>query len=264
MRQPWLGALVVLLSACSTAPLAPVEADKQGKAFQALPQQAALYIYRESILGAATSVSVDLGRQPLGRLTADTWIRLDLDPAQYAVRCTTMENSDTAVVDLAAGQVRFLEVAMRVGWTWPRCAVVETDASEGRSAVLSGRRAAAPAAAKPPASPVSPLLLIYRDDQSNERRISLVIRYEALLGRSREIPFIIENMNQEKACSGRFTADGPRAGRFTLSCGFLEGSGTYQVAPGDRSDQFVARGQNPKGQPIVLVIGNPTGAPGRL
>lgn len=264
MRHLWLVACALLLSACATARLAPAEADRQGKTFQALPQQAALYIYRESIFGAATSVSVELGRQPLGRLTADTWMRLDLQPAQYAVRCTTMENSDTAVVDLVAGQVRFLEVAMRVGWTWPRCAVVETDASEGRSAVLSGRRAAAPEVATPSKSPDSPLLLIYRDDQSNERRISLVIRYEALLGRSRVVPFTIENMNHEKACSGSFTADGARTGRFTLSCGFLEGSGSYQVASGDRSDQFVARGQNPKGQPIVLVIGNPIGAPGRL
>jgi hypothetical protein len=264
MRHLWLGALALLLSACASPHLASVEADKQGKAFQALPQQAALYIYRESIFGAATSVSVELGRQPLGRLTADTWMRLDLDPARYAVGCATMENSDTAVVDLAAGQVRFLEVAMRVGWTWPRCAVVEVDGSEGRSAVLSGRRAVAPAVATPPVSPTSSLLLIYRDDQSNERRIGLVIRYEALLGRSRVVPFTIENMNQEKACSGSFTADSPRAGRFTLSCGFLEGSGTYQVAPGDRSDQLVARGQTPKGQPIVLVIGNPAGAPGRL
>ncbi len=40
--------------------------------------------------------------------------------------------------------------------------------------------------------------------------------------------------------------------------------GVETPARGDRSDQFVARGQNPKGQPIVLVIGNPTGAPGRL
>ena len=264
MRHLWLVAWALLLTACASAPLAPVEADKQGKAFQALPQQAALYIYRESIFGAATSVSVELGRQKLGRLTADTWMRLDLDPAQYAVRCTTMENSDTAVVDLAAGQVRFLEVAMRVGWTWPRCAVVEADASEGRSAVLSGRRAAAPEIATPSKSPDSPLLLIYRDDQSNERRINLVIRYEAVMGRSREVPFTVENMKQEKACSGVFTADGPRTGRFTLSCGFLEGSGTYQVAPGDRIDQFVARGQNPRGQPIMLVVGNPAGAPARL
>lgn len=264
MRPLWVGASALLLAACATAPLAPADADRKGRSFRALPQQAALYIYRESILGAATSVSVELGQQKLGRLTADTWMRLDLDPAQYTVRCTTMENADTAVVDLAAGQVRFLEVAMRVGWTWPRCAVVETDASEGQSAVLSGRRAVAPEVATPSISPASPLLLIYRDDQSNERRISLVIRYEALPGRSRVVPFTVENMSQEKACSGTFASDSPRAGRFTLSCGFLEGSGTYQVAPGDRSDQFVARGQNPKGQPIVLVIGNPTGAPGRL
>ncbi|MFO1087156.1 MAG: DUF2846 domain-containing protein [Reyranellaceae bacterium] len=264
MWHLWLVAGALLLSACATAPLASVEADKQGKAFQALPQQAALYVYRESIFGAATSVSVELGQQKLGRLTADTWMRLDLDPARYSVRCTTMENSDTATVDLAAGQVRFLEVAMRVGWTWPRCAVVETDASEGRSAVLSGRRAVASAVAPPPAAPTGPLLLIYRDDQSNERRINLIIRYEAPLGRSRVVPFTIENLQQEKACGGTFTADGSRTGRFTLSCGFLEGSGTYQVAPGDRIDQFVARGQNPRGQPIMLVVGNPAGAPARL
>jgi hypothetical protein len=264
MRHLWLVTWAVLVSACATTPLASVDADRQGKTFQALPQQAALYIYRESIFGAATSVSVELDHQPLGRLTADTWMRLDLRPARYTVRCATMENSDAAVVDLAAGQVRFLEVAMRVGWTWPRCAVVEADASEGRSAVLSGRRAVASAVATPSTASASPLLLIYRDDQSNERRISLVIRSDTPFGRSRVVPFTIENLNHERACSGSFTADGPRTGRFTLSCGFLEGSGTYQVAPGGRSDQIVARGQNPKGQPIVLVIGNPPGAPGGL
>ncbi|MFO1085059.1 MAG: hypothetical protein U1E21_10870 [Reyranellaceae bacterium] len=246
-------------------PMASDESDKEGKRFSPPGKQAALYIYRDFALGGSRLVAIGISGQFVGNLAASTWMRVDLEPAQYVVRCATKDSVDAVSIDLPAGQLQFVEVAMDAG---RGCAVREVRTSQKYGAVITGSRVMAAAVQRPdppPASQAIPessrVVLDYRDSESNERRINLVIRYEAPMGRSRIVPFTIENLEQQTACRGTLVADSPRGGSFTLSCGFLEGIGSYEVAPGDRSDQFVARGRNPKGQPIVLIVGNPTGAP---
>lgn len=77
---------------------------------------------------------------------------------------------------------------------------------------------------------------------------------------------ILDHKNSYHAlhCTFVYTADGPRAGRFSLSCGFLEGQGIYEIARDGPKDQFVARGQSKTGNPMMLVVGHPAGFPARL
>jgi hypothetical protein len=183
-----------------------------------------------------------------------------------AIRCTSAENSQASIVQLAADEIRFVEIAPRFGVRTPRCAVVETTPENGRVAVLAGRRAqelAERTVAR--ATPAGPISIIYRDDVSNRARLSGVARYGGLLGRDGSVAFTVENEHAQKYCDGTFTMEGPNNGKFTLSCnGGVNGNGSYERKTGDPNDSFIARGQTSRGFPIMLVVGRPVGTYGAI
>jgi hypothetical protein len=143
MRLLFVLALALLLPACASVPMAGADADARGKAFTPPPpDKAALYVYREGIFGAAVLLAVTVGPRALGSLAPDTWFRIDLDPGRYDVRCSGGENSESVIVQLASGETRFVEAAVRLGMFAPRCGIFEVSPEKGRTAVLAGRRAA--------------------------------------------------------------------------------------------------------------------------
>jgi len=136
----------------------------------------------------------------------------------------------------------------------PACASVPIATTE---ADIQGKSfSAAPGQTTPP----GPISISYRDDVSNVRQLTGVARYGALLGRSRSVPFTVENEHSEQVCTGTFTTEGPNNGKFSLSCfdGFFSGNGTYERKTGDPNDHLVAHGLTPRGLPIILVVGRPS------
>jgi hypothetical protein len=132
----------LLLSACASVPMSSRDADAAGKTFAPPPPgSATLYLYRESIFGAAYSLALSVGQRNLGALAADTWFRIDVEPRTYDIRCTTPEASDSRSIQIASGETRFVEAAIRMGFVAPRCAVFEVAPEKGRSAVVVGKRA---------------------------------------------------------------------------------------------------------------------------
>jgi hypothetical protein len=217
------------------------------------------------MLARAVKMSVFVNRSRVGALAQDTWFRVDLDPGQYEIGCTSAENSEARIVQLAADEIRFIEIEPRFGIRTPRCAVVETTPENGRAGVLAGRRAqelADPANAR--VTPAGPISIIYRDDATNERTLNGVVSYGAVLGRDRSVDFTVKNLNAEPACKGTFTKEGPNNGKFSLSCfgGYFNGSGNYERKTGDPNGRFIAHGQTSRGFPIVLMIGRSAGKEG--
>jgi hypothetical protein len=105
-----------------------------------------------------------------------------------------------------------------------------------------------------------PASIFYRDDRGNVARLNGTAKYGALIGRDRSVTFLVDNPRAEQVCEGTFTNDGPRSGRFSLSCfqGKFSGNGTYESHTGSPNDHIIARGQTGRGQPIVMVIGLPS------
>lgn len=107
--------LTLLLPPCASVPMATAEANAQGKRFSPTPGQAALYVYREGWFAPAVTMSLSVGQQWLGALSPDTWFRIDLYPGRYAMRCSSNGNSDEIEVHLRADQIRYVEMAARMG-----------------------------------------------------------------------------------------------------------------------------------------------------
>jgi hypothetical protein len=110
-------------------------------------------------------------------------------------------------------------------------------------------------------TPPGPIIIVYRDDDSHVRQLKGTARYAGRLGRDPTVSFTVANEKGEEVCSGTFTSEARRAGKFSLTCfgGYFSGTGSYQHRAGDRANSFVARGQTAHGLPIMLVVGRPAG-----
>ena len=142
----------LLLGACATGPLAGPAADSDGKRFDPPPPgQSALYLYRGSVLGSEVVFSLADNQQPIGTLANKTWIRVDVAPGHHVINCSvpsyaplTQTPAQAATVDLAPGEIRFLEVDVWPGLPLnPRCVASEVSTDKGRAAVTDGNRAVA-------------------------------------------------------------------------------------------------------------------------
>lgn len=138
LRLMVLGLIALLLAACGSVPMAPPEADAAGKQFAPpSPGLGALYIARRPT-PIGSPVSVTVGPNSVGSMVGGTWLRLDLPPGRYDVRHKSEENSSSVMVDLAAGQTVFVEMAWQ-GFTFYRMRIVSQEV--GRELVLAGHRA---------------------------------------------------------------------------------------------------------------------------
>ena len=78
----------------------------------------------------------------LGQLGPDNYFRVDVQPGEYDMRCSGSEGAGSTTLRIAAGEVRFVEVAARLGLGSARCAIFEVTEQQGRSAIAHGKRAA--------------------------------------------------------------------------------------------------------------------------
>jgi hypothetical protein len=140
------------LGACASVPMAGPSANADGKRFDPPPPgQSALYLYRSSVLGSEVVFSLSDNQQPIGSLANGTWIRADVAPGRHVITCSvpsyaplTQTPAQAAAVDLAPGEIRFLEVDVWPGLPLnPRCVATEVSVDKGRAAVAAGNRAGA-------------------------------------------------------------------------------------------------------------------------
>jgi len=130
--------LFLLLSACGSVPMAPATDDAAGKAFAQPPAgSSALYVYRDDTVGGLRTVDISAGQRMLGSLAWQTWMRADMPPGTYDVRCK-FEDTTSLPVTLAPGEIRYLTIY----FTFRKCNLKETDAAVARPAILAGQRAA--------------------------------------------------------------------------------------------------------------------------
>jgi len=142
-RSPSLSLLLLpalLLAGCAGGPPAPPQADQEAKRFDAPPPgKGALYVYRPGFMGLAQAIDVTTVGTTV-RLGSRTYVRLEAPPGPVEVDCKVGEKNGTGQLQIADGQIRYVEVSMTIGWWTPGCEVAEVPPDEGRAAVLLARR----------------------------------------------------------------------------------------------------------------------------
>lgn len=120
-------------------PLATPEQDTDGKRFAPPPAGlGALYIYGRS----GNTQTIYVGPNLAGSLQGRTWLRVDLPPASYDIRCMTplalTGAVESTIVTLSAGETRYVYARESLA-SWS-CPLDLQPAAIAQPAILAGKR----------------------------------------------------------------------------------------------------------------------------
>lgn len=139
MKSAVIVAMAVALTACSmqTVPLANRQADAAGKKFwNPMPGMTAVYIYRGPDAAPPPVLSLTAGDKQLGWLSRSTWLRADIAPGQYDLRCIVgKELAGSTNLELRPSTIIFLQAATEAGSN--ACTLREVPANIGRDSVVA-------------------------------------------------------------------------------------------------------------------------------
>jgi hypothetical protein len=143
MKSAVIVAMAVMLSACSIGlvgpvPLANRQSDAAGKRFWSpTPGMSTVYIYRGPDAAPAPVLSLSARDKQVGWLVPSTWIREDVAPGSYEVRCVIGKNlAGSTSLDLRPSTMIFLQAATAPGTN--ACTLSEVPANIGRDGVVAG------------------------------------------------------------------------------------------------------------------------------
>ncbi|MBV8392443.1 MAG: hypothetical protein JOY81_04600 [Alphaproteobacteria bacterium] len=139
-----LGSLLaplLALAACATVPLAPPQADQEGKRFDPPAQDAGvLYVYRGAgLMASARRVDVGVAGGFHAELAMNTYFRLEGPPGPVHVECKT-DNTAGRQIAMNAGEIHYAEVVMHAGVFGPSCSVEEVPSQRGQAAIMQSKR----------------------------------------------------------------------------------------------------------------------------
>jgi len=104
-----------------------------------------LYIYRHGQTARNWAIGVSVTGTTRIELPADTFMRVEMTPGLTEVRCSTWGLTDRRQAEVAAGQIRYFEVAIRPGIPGDftgglYCLVSEVEAEQAQTMIRLKRR----------------------------------------------------------------------------------------------------------------------------
>mgnify|MGYP007071643512 CR=1 FL=1 len=141
MRQPLAIFFALAAAGCGPSPFVRADAtrDADGKRFAApAPDRAALYVVSPRYGG----VEISLGQRSVGLVAEKGWIRVDVRPGTYTIRCQFVALKDGGArmeIELRAGQIAYVS-SDYVPLGAPSCRLTPETVAAGQAQVLAARR----------------------------------------------------------------------------------------------------------------------------
>lgn len=104
--------VALALSACASG---PSFMEMQSKIPPLAPGQGRIFIYRTALLGAAIQPSVTVNGEAVGHAVPGGFFYVDRAPGDYKISASTEVERDLSL-QLAAGQTRYVRLAMSMGF----------------------------------------------------------------------------------------------------------------------------------------------------
>ena len=131
-----------VISGCASVPMEVPEKDQAFKTFPSPPEdQAGLYIFRDSMLGAALKKTVKIDGEAIGETAANTYFYRSISPGPH-VLSTESEFSDNALeLNAQGGKNHYVRQSIKMGLFVGGAKLTEVSDEEGRKGVLSTKLA---------------------------------------------------------------------------------------------------------------------------
>lgn len=138
------GALLMMISACASVPLAPPEMDVKAKNMPAPKDKALVYLYRNETFGAALKLGVNVDGRFAGQTASKTYFMWLLPPGKHDFT-SVGENTSAVALDAKAGQTYYIWQEIKMGAWSARSKLQIVDKETGRKGVEESKLIAEPA-----------------------------------------------------------------------------------------------------------------------
>ncbi|WP_028237994.1 DUF2846 domain-containing protein [Stutzerimonas azotifigens] len=132
----------VLLPGCASVPMESSDKDQAYKAFPAPPQdQAGLYIFRDSSLGASLKKTVKLDDEVLGETASKTYFYRLVTPGPHVLATESEFGDNTLDLNAEAGRNHYVRQAIKMGVFVGGAKLQEVPEEQGQKGVMASRLA---------------------------------------------------------------------------------------------------------------------------
>ena len=126
---------IASLTACASVPMGTPSQDAALKKFEPVEGKAAVYIYRNEMMGMTSRLEVLVNGGDVGSTKGLTYLRLELPPGRHKLT-SRAEFSDSMRIDVEAGRVYYVWQEVKAGGWWgPTSKLHLVDAAIGQAGV---------------------------------------------------------------------------------------------------------------------------------
>lgn len=130
----WLLFSAVLVTGCTSVPMASVERDTQTKTFSVKPDRANIYVYRNESMGAAVKMDLEFDGKPIGQTVAKSYVALEAAPGKHSM-ISRAENDSVLEINAEAGKNYFIWQEVKMGLLYARNKLQFVDDATGKAGV---------------------------------------------------------------------------------------------------------------------------------
>ncbi|EHY76849.1 DUF2846 domain-containing protein [Stutzerimonas stutzeri] len=131
-----------LLSGCASVPMESADKDQALKSFSAPPQdQAGLYIFRDSSLGAAVKKTIKIDDEVIGETAAKTYFYRLVSPGPHVLATESEFGDNLLELNAQAGKNHYVRQSIKMGVFVGGAKLTEVSESEGQQGVRNTKLA---------------------------------------------------------------------------------------------------------------------------
>jgi hypothetical protein len=125
-------AVAVSLVGCASVPKGDPKQDAAAKSFAIAPDKAAVYVYRNEMMGAAISMDVAIDGTVIGTTGANTYLYKEVTPGKHTIMS---QGQDKVDIDAAPGSLTFVWQEVKMGMMAAGSKLHVVDAAQGKKGV---------------------------------------------------------------------------------------------------------------------------------
>lgn len=130
------------LSGCASVPMATQEKDAASKTFASPPaNQAGLYVFRNSALGAALRKTVSIDGAPIGKTAPNTYFHRIISPGTHTLSTESEFGDNSITFDAVAGKNYFARQYIKMGVLVGGSGIEIVSEQDGKAGVLETQQA---------------------------------------------------------------------------------------------------------------------------
>lgn len=142
-------ALILLLSACASAPLATPALRAEALKFTTSPDRARVYVVRRGVIGTAILFHVAIDGQIVGSLPTKSFLSEEVRPGRHNVSVFAPGSQETVMIDAAAGTTVFIKAELNKTSFATKAVVSIVEDTEGRRLVAGAQMVQSAAGIQP-------------------------------------------------------------------------------------------------------------------